>query len=84
MITYLNFFDYEEAFDYYCELIDKMTRGVNRNNHARIIAKPALILSIIKMIEEGKTVNKFTYKELEKDHPICLHRSRTLDPAFSP
>ena len=66
MITYLNFFDYDEAFDYYCELIDKMTRGVNRNNHARIIAKPVLILSIIKLIEEGKAVNKFTYEELEK------------------
>ena len=65
MPTYLRFFDYDEALDYYCELIDKMIRGVNKNNHARIIAKPALILSIIKLIEEGKSVNKFTYEELE-------------------
>ena len=66
MTTYLRFFDYNKAFDYYCELIDKMIRGTNRNNHSRIIAKPVLILSIIKLIAEGKTVNKFTYKELEK------------------
>ena len=66
MTTYLRFFDYDEAFNYYCKLIDNMTRGVNRNNHARIIAKPALILSIIKLIEEGKAANKFTYEELDK------------------
>lgn len=66
MTTYLNFFDYDEALKYYCDLVDGMRRGVNQNNHARIIAKPALILSIIRLIEEGKTANKFTYEELDK------------------
>lgn len=63
MTTYLRFFDYDEAFDYYCELIDKMRQA--SMNHARIIAKPSLILSIIKLIEEGKSANKFTYEEIE-------------------
>lgn len=26
MTTYLRFFDYNKAFDYYCELIDKMNQ----------------------------------------------------------
>ena len=64
MTTYLRFFDYDEAFDYYCGLIDKMLQCTNRNNHTRIIAKPALILSIIKLIENGKPVNQFTYEEI--------------------
>lgn len=64
MTTYLRFFDYNKAFDYYCELIDKMNQCTNRNNHARIIAKPVLILSIIKLIENGKSVNQFTYEEI--------------------
>ena len=66
MTTYLKFFDYDEALKYYCDLVDGMRRGVNKDNHARIIAKPALILSIIRLIEEGKTANKFTYEELDK------------------
>lgn len=41
-------------------------RGVNRNKHSQIIAKPAFILSIINLKEKGKTVNKFTYEELDK------------------
>ena len=65
MTTYLRFFDYDKAFDYYCDLIDKMRQGTNSKSQSRIIAKPVLILSIIKLIEEGKTVNKFSYEELE-------------------
>ena len=64
MTTYLRFFDYDKAFDYYCGLIEKMNQCTNRNNHARIIAKPVLILSIIKLIENGKSVNQFTYEEI--------------------
>lgn len=64
MTTYLRFFNYDEAFKFYCGLIDKMLQGTNRNNHTRIIAKPALILSIIKLIENGKLVNQFTYEEI--------------------
>ena len=65
MTTYLRFFNYNEAFGYYCNLITKMRQGSNGKGKSRIIAKPALMLSIIKLIEEGKTVNKFSYDELE-------------------
>ena len=65
MTTYLRFFNYDEAFDYYCNLITKMRQGSNGKGKSRIIAKPALILSIIKLIEEGKSVNQFSYDELE-------------------
>ena len=44
MTTYLRFFDYDEAFNYYCGLIDKMQQCTNRNYHTRIIAK--LLLEI--------------------------------------
>ena len=65
MNTYLRFFDYEKAFNYYCTLILKMRQGSNCKSKSRIIAKPVLILSIIKLIEEGKSVNQFSYEELE-------------------
>ena len=65
MTTHLRFFDYDKAFDYYCDLILKMRQGSNCKNKSRIIAKPVLLLSILKLIEEGKTVNQFSYEELE-------------------
>lgn len=64
MTSYIRFFDYDEAFDYYCEAISKMRQCSNKNK-AQIIAKPALILSTIKLIEEGKSINRFTYDEIE-------------------
>lgn len=54
MTGYLRFFDYDKALNYYCELIAKMNQCTNRNNHERIIAKPILVLTIIKLIEDGK------------------------------
>lgn len=65
MNQYLRFFDYDEAFEYYCGLIGKMRQGSNTKVHSRIIAKPALILAIIKLIEDSKTINRFAYEELE-------------------
>ena len=65
MTTYLRFFDYDRAFNYYSNLISKMRQGYNSKNLSRIIAKPALILSIIKLIEDGKSVNSFSYVELD-------------------
>lgn len=65
MTTYLRFFDYDRAFNYYCNLILKMRQGYNTKSYSRIIAKPALILSIIKLIEDGKTINRFSYEELD-------------------
>ena len=65
MTSYLRFFDYDKALNYYCELIEKMNQCTNRNNHERIIAKPILVLTIIKLIEDGKKINQFTYEEIE-------------------
>ena len=65
MNLYLRFFDYDKAFDYYCDLITKMRQATNSKSKSRIIAKPVLILSIIKLIEDGKTINRFSYEELE-------------------
>lgn len=65
MTSYLRFFDYDKALNYYCELIEKMNQCTNRNNHERIIAKPILVLTIIKLIEDGKNINQFTYEEIE-------------------
>jgi len=31
MTTYLNFFDYDKAFDYYCEAIAKMRQCINKD-----------------------------------------------------
>lgn len=65
MNRYIKFYDYDKAFDYYCDLIDKMRQGSNIKMHSRIIAKPILILAIIRLIENGKTINQFNYKELD-------------------
>lgn len=65
MVTYLRFFDYEKAFDHYCELIRKMRGAYMKGSHAKIIAKPALILAIIQLIENGKAVNQFEYEEVD-------------------
>ena len=65
MTGYLRFFDYDKALNYYCELIAKMNQRTNRNNHERIIAKPILVLTIIKLIEDGEKINQFTYEEIE-------------------
>lgn len=65
MVTYLRFFDYDKAFDHYCEAVEKMRCGSARGSHAKIIAKPALILAIIRLIEAGKSVNRFDYEEIE-------------------
>lgn len=62
----LRFFDYEKAFDAYTGSIDRMKQGTTKGSHAKIIAKPALILSIIRLVEEGKTANRFDYDELDK------------------
>lgn len=64
MTSYLRFFDYDKALNYYCELIEKMNQCTNRNNHERIIAKPILVLTIIKLIEDGKNINQYPLAEL--------------------
>lgn len=62
----LRFFDYEKAFDAYASSIEGMKQGTVKSSHVKIIAKPVLILSIIRLIDEGKIANRFDYDELDK------------------
>ncbi len=90
MTTILKFFDYDKAFDYYCDAILKMNQCTNRNNHARIIAKPVLILSIIKLIEDGKATNHFSYEEAKPIYEGIFKKyflkaqQQNLTPLYNP
>lgn len=90
MNTYLRFFDYEAAYVYYCDLISRMRQNRKDRNQPKRIAKPALILAIIKLIEDGKTVNRFDYDELEPiyksifGHFFVLAHQDNLTPMCNP
>lgn len=63
----LRFFDYDKAYNYYADTIGKMVQGTTRQRHVKIIAKPALLLAVIKLIESRKvTDNKFFYEDVEE------------------
>lgn len=62
----LRFFDYEAAYTYYCDRIDHMRRGSTKTRGVKIIAKPMLILAIIKGIDDGRfTSNRFAYDDVD-------------------
>ena len=90
MDKYLRFFDYEAAYIYYCDLIGRMRQNQKDRNQPKRIAKPALILAMIKLIEDGKTVNKFDYDELEPiyrsifGHFFVLAHQDSLTPLCYP
>ena len=64
MGKFIRFFNYDAALTYYESTIDHIRQGYTRHEGIRIIAKPILILSIIKGIKEGKfNANKFDYDE---------------------
>lgn len=61
----IRFFNYDAALAYYENSIDHMRQAYTRHEGVRIIAKPILILSIIKGIKDGKfKANRFDYDEL--------------------
>lgn len=62
----IRFFNYDAALDYYEDRIDSMRQGsVGRGDGVRIIAKPVLILAIIKGIHDGVfKYNVFEYDKL--------------------
>lgn len=65
MGKFIRFFNYDAALTYYESTIDHIRQGYTRHEGIRIIAKPILILSIIKGIKEGKfNANKFDYDEV--------------------
>lgn len=49
----IRFFNYESAFDFYTKKIKDMKQGSIKRSGIKKIAKPVLILSIIRGIETG-------------------------------
>lgn len=63
----IRFFNYPAALAHYERLISNMRQGSVGHDGIRKIAKPILILSVIKGIRLGRfKTNKFTYDELNK------------------
>lgn len=62
----IRFFNYESAFDFYTKKIKDMKQGSIRRSGIKKIAKPVLILSIIRGIENGTfRYNRFLFEDLE-------------------
>lgn len=63
----IRFFNYDAALSHYESQINHMRQGSVGHDGIRIIAKPILILSIIKGIKSGRFKhNKFSYEELNE------------------
>lgn len=62
----IRFFNYDAALSHYENQISHMRQGSVGHDGIRIIAKPILILSIIKGIKSGLFNNKFSYEELNR------------------
>lgn len=61
----IRFFNYNAALTFYEDSINNMRQGSVGHDGIRIIAKPILILSIIKGIKDGKfNINRFSYDEI--------------------
>lgn len=61
----IRFFNYDAALEHYENSVDHMRQGRVGHDGIRIIAKPILILSIIKGIKDGTyKVNRFDYDEV--------------------
>lgn len=66
MSKIIRFFNYDAALGYYQSRIGQMRQGSVGHDRIRIIAKPVLILSLIKGIKSGHfRYNKFTFDELD-------------------
>lgn len=63
----IRFFNYDAALSYYESLINNMRQGSVGHDGLRIIAKPILILSIIKGFKSGLfKYNKFCFDEVNE------------------
>lgn len=63
----IRFFNYESAFDFYTKKIKDMKQGSIKRSGIKKIAKPVLILSIIRGIENGTfRYNRFIFEDLER------------------
>lgn len=63
----IRFFNYDTALDFYTKEIKSMKQGNVKRTGIKKIAKPVLVLSIIRGIENGKfRHNKFLFEEVEE------------------
>lgn len=63
----IRFFNYDTAYDFYTNGIKKMKQGNIKRTGIKKIAKPVLLLSIIKGIENEKfRYNKFLFDDVEE------------------
>lgn len=63
----IRFFNYNTAYDFYTNGIKRMKQGNIKKTGIKKIAKPVLLLSIIKGIENGKfKYNKFLFADVEE------------------
>ena len=68
----IRFFNYESAFDFYTKKIKDMKQGSIKRSGIKKIAKPVLILSIIRGIENGTfRYNRFIFEDLERIYHNC-------------
>lgn len=87
----IRFFNYDNALAHYDNIINHMRQGSAGHDGIRIIAKPILILSIIKGIKSGVFKhNKFGYDEMSKLYEplfrsyFMLGRQENLTPLYYP
>lgn len=87
----IRFFNYDTALEYYENSIDHMRQGSVGHDSIRIIAKPILILSVIKGIKDGTfKSNRFNYDEVNALYEPLFRkyfmeaRQEYLTPLFYP
>ena len=86
----IRFFNYESAFDFYTKKIKDMKQGNIKRSGIKKIAKPVLILSIIRGIENGTfRYNRFLFEDLEdiynsifKQYAIIAKQSEKTNIAY--
>lgn len=87
----IRFFNYDSAFAYYEDAIEHMRQAYTSQNGVRIIAKPILILSVIKGIKDGVfKINRFDYDEVNAIYQPLFRRyfiegrQENLTPLYFP
>ncbi len=66
MAKILKFYNYDAALTHYKGQIRHIRQAYTRSNKLKIVAKPVLLLAVMKAIDEGTiTANHFSYDELE-------------------
>lgn len=71
----IRFFNYEAALSFYTKQIDGMRQGYIKRTGIKKIAKPALLLAIIRGVESGALkYNRFCYADIENIYDSVFER----------